>query len=114
MSDNGEIKLDGHMPNCNGDFDDEEHAWLGWINRSDENKPGWMNCGFEMSGGAFGPAQLIRYVLSAHFKKTNSDFTAKDWNDLIGWISRDNPWISVDNPCISLNDPWIRNGSIPL
>ena len=89
MSDNGEIKFDAHMPNFYGDFSDEEHAWMGWINRSDENKPGWMNCGYEMSKGAIDPAQLIRYVLSAHFKKTNSDFTANDWNDLIEWISKD-------------------------
>tara|TARA_B100001093_G_scaffold203142_1_gene195142 strand:- start:205 stop:795 length:591 start_codon:yes stop_codon:yes gene_type:complete len=89
MSDNEEIKLDAHMPNSYGDFNDEEHAWMGWMNRSDENKPGWMNCGYEMSGRGIDPAQLIRYVLSAHFKKTNSDFTAKDWNDLIEWISRD-------------------------
>ncbi len=89
MGDNEEIKLDAHMPNCFDEFDDEEHAWLGWINRSDENKPGWMNCGYKMSKGAINPARLIRYVLSAHFKKTNSDFTAKDWNDLIEWISID-------------------------
>ncbi len=89
MSDNEEIKLDAHMPNFHGDFSDEEHAWMGWMNRSDENKPGWMNCGYELSSGAISPAILIRHVLSAHFKKTNSDFTAKDWNDLIEWISRD-------------------------
>lgn len=89
MSDNEEIKLDAHMPNCHGEFNDEEQAWMGWINRSEENKPGWMNCGYDMSGRGIYPAQLIRYVLSAHFKKTNSDFTAKDWNDLIEWISKD-------------------------
>ena len=89
MSDNEEIKLDAHMPGFYSNFRDEEHAWLGWINRSDENKPGWMNCGYDMSGRGIDPAQLIRYVLSAHFKKTNSDFTAKDWNDLIEWISKD-------------------------
>ena len=100
MSDNGEIKLDGHMPNSHGNFNDEDHAWLGWINRSDENKPGCNNTGYGIPTGGTelctNSVYLISEVLSAHFKNTNSDFTAKDWNDLIEWISLDEEkWYAV-------------------
>lgn len=98
MSDNEEIKNDAHMPGFYGNFSDEEHAWLGWINRSDENKPGWMNTGYGISGSrpCTNTGSLVYAVLSAHFKKTNSDFTAEDWKDLMEWISYDEEkWLEI-------------------